>query len=114
MLCFITRAYYGNANFFGGPSSTSVKASDKLKQLEQENEDAMFVIISDAWLDDVEVLEKLSLMFSGQWMRHKSKLLSCGWILVSLGFFLQVTLPCLPHVLFLLATSRELPMETHK
>ncbi|XP_003962556.2 DNA polymerase epsilon subunit 2 isoform X1 [Takifugu rubripes] len=60
-----TRAYYGSMNFFGGPSSTSVKASAKLKQLEEENEDAMFVILSDVWLDNVEVLEKLNLMFSG-------------------------------------------------
>lgn len=52
-------------NFFGGPSTTSVKASAKLKQLEEENEDAMFVIVSDVWLDNVEVMEKLSLMFSG-------------------------------------------------
>uniref|UniRef100_A0A674IMJ6 DNA polymerase epsilon subunit n=1 Tax=Terrapene triunguis TaxID=2587831 RepID=A0A674IMJ6_9SAUR len=60
-----TRAYYGNINFFGGPSSTSVKASAKLKQLEDENEDAMFVFVSDVWLDQVEVLEKLHTMFSG-------------------------------------------------
>ena len=62
---FIARAYYGNMNFFGGPSTTSVKASAKLKQLEEENEDAMFVIVSDVWLDSVEVMEKLNLMFSG-------------------------------------------------
>lgn len=74
-------------NFFGGPSSTSVKASAKLKQLEKENEDAMFVIISDVWLDDVEVLEKLNLMFSGQLVHHKLKLMTCSWILVSLCFF---------------------------
>lgn len=61
----IARAYYGNMNFFGGPSTTSVKASAKLKQLEEENEDAMFVIVSDVWLDNVEVMEKLHLMFSG-------------------------------------------------
>lgn len=101
-------------NFFGGPSSTSVKASAKLKQLEEENEDAMFVIISDVWLDDVEVLEKLNLMFSGQLENHKSKLLTCGWISVSLCFFFQVTLRCLPPVSFLLVTSPVLPMETHK
>lgn len=59
------RAYYGNINFFGGPSATSVKASAKLKQLEEENEDAMFVVVSDVWLDNIEVMEKLSLMFSG-------------------------------------------------
>lgn len=64
-LPFITRAYYGDINFFGGPSATSVKASAKLRQLEEENEDAMFVIISDVWLDNIEVMEKLSLMFSG-------------------------------------------------
>lgn len=59
------RAYYGNINFFGGPSTTAVKASAKLKQLEEENEDAMFVMVSDAWLDSVEVLEKIHTMFSG-------------------------------------------------
>uniref|UniRef100_A0A8C3JUE1 DNA polymerase epsilon subunit n=1 Tax=Calidris pygmaea TaxID=425635 RepID=A0A8C3JUE1_9CHAR len=60
-----TRAFYGNINFFGGPSSASVKASAKLKQLEDENEDAMFVFVSDVWLDQAEVLEKLHMMFSG-------------------------------------------------
>ncbi len=69
--CFIARAYYGNINFFGGPSTTSVKASAKLKQLEEENEDAMFVIVSDVWLDSVEVMEKLHLMFSGLLLHHK-------------------------------------------
>lgn len=64
-LPFITRAYYGDINFFGGPSATSVKASAKLRQLEEENEDAMFVIVSDVWLDNIEVMEKLGLMFSG-------------------------------------------------
>uniref|UniRef100_A0A8D3BAG4 DNA polymerase epsilon subunit n=1 Tax=Scophthalmus maximus TaxID=52904 RepID=A0A8D3BAG4_SCOMX len=72
-----TRAYYGNINFFGGPSTTSVKASAKLKQLEEENEDAMFVIVSDVWLDNVEVMEKLNLMFSGlHTMRNHSHLAS--------------------------------------
>lgn len=63
--CIVSRAYYGNINFFGGPSTTSVKVSAKLKQLEEENEDAMFVIVSDVWLDSVEVMEKLNVMFSG-------------------------------------------------
>lgn len=72
--CFIARAYYGNINFFGGPSTTSVKASAKLKQLEEENEDAMFVVVSDVWLDDVEVMEKLNLMFSGPVLHHSLRL----------------------------------------
>lgn len=62
-------------NFFGGPSTIAVKASAKLKQLEEENEDAMFVIISDLWLDNVEVLEKIQTMFSG--LMHFSKASDC-------------------------------------
>ncbi|KAL4613102.1 DNA polymerase epsilon subunit 2 [Arapaima gigas] len=61
----IMRAYYGDINFFGGPSSTAVKASAKLHRLEEENEDAMFVFVSDVWLDSVEVLDKIRTMFSG-------------------------------------------------
>lgn len=109
-----SRAYYGSMNFFGGPSSTSVKASAKLKQLEEENEDAMFVILSDVWLDNVEVLEKLNLMFSGRLGNHNSKLPTLGRSLVSLCLFFQVTRRCLPPVLFLLATSPALLMETHR
>ncbi|XP_008309347.1 DNA polymerase epsilon subunit 2 [Cynoglossus semilaevis] len=72
------RAYYGNINFFGGPSTTSVKASAKLKKLEEENEDAMFVIISDVWLDSVEVMEKLKVMFSGYAAMPPTCFIFCG------------------------------------
>ncbi|XP_036110143.1 DNA polymerase epsilon subunit 2 isoform X3 [Molossus molossus] len=73
-----TRAYYGNINFFGGPSNTSVKTSAKLKQLEDENKDAMFVIISDVWLDQAEVLEKLHTMFSGYSPAPPTCFILCG------------------------------------
>lgn len=33
--------------------------------MEEENEDAMFVFLSDVWLDQAEVLENLRIMFSG-------------------------------------------------
>lgn len=36
-------------------SSICAKASVKLKQVEQENRDAMFVFLSDVWLDQVKV-----------------------------------------------------------
>ncbi|TSW08324.1 DNA polymerase epsilon subunit 2 [Bagarius yarrelli] len=75
---FTTRAYYGNANFFGGPSTIAVKASAKLKQLEEENVDAMFVIISDLWLDSVEVLEKIQTMFSGYSTMPPTCFIFCG------------------------------------
>uniref|UniRef100_A0A803Y728 DNA polymerase epsilon subunit n=1 Tax=Meleagris gallopavo TaxID=9103 RepID=A0A803Y728_MELGA len=73
-----TRAFYGNINFFGGPSSNSVKASAKLKQLEDENEDAMFVFLSDVWLDQAEVLEKLHTMFSGYSSAPPTCFFFCG------------------------------------
>ncbi|XP_051833879.1 DNA polymerase epsilon subunit 2 [Antechinus flavipes] len=73
-----TRAYYGNVNFFGGPTSTSVKASAKLKHLEEENEDTMFVLVSDVWLDQVEVLEKLHIMFSGYSSVPPTCFIFCG------------------------------------
>uniref|UniRef100_A0A7N8WW56 DNA polymerase epsilon subunit n=1 Tax=Mastacembelus armatus TaxID=205130 RepID=A0A7N8WW56_9TELE len=73
-----TRAYYGNINFFGGPSTTSVKASSKLKQLEEDNEDAMFVIVSDVWLDSVEVMDKLNIMFSGYAAMPPTCFIFCG------------------------------------
>lgn len=50
-----SRSCFGNINFFGGPSLTSVKASTKLHQLESSNDDAMFVFLSDVWLDDIKV-----------------------------------------------------------
>ncbi|XP_054581335.1 DNA polymerase epsilon subunit 2 isoform X4 [Eptesicus fuscus] len=73
-----TRAYYGNINFFGGPSNTSVKTSAKLKQLEDENKDAMFVFISDVWIDQAEVLEKLHTMFSGYSPAPPTCFILCG------------------------------------
>lgn len=49
------RAYFGNLNFFGGPSIVNAATSNRLKQIEAENEDAMFVFLSDVWLDQVKV-----------------------------------------------------------
>ncbi|CAK8693878.1 unnamed protein product [Clavelina lepadiformis] len=60
-----TRAYYGNINFFGGPSPHCGKASSKLLQIEQENEDAMILFLSDVWLDQESVLKKLETLFIG-------------------------------------------------
>ncbi|KAL6041608.1 hypothetical protein STEG23_034739 [Scotinomys teguina] len=73
-----TRAYYGNINFFGGPSNASVKTSAKLRQLEDENKDAMFVFVSDVWLDQVQVLEKLHIMFSGYSPAPPTCFILCG------------------------------------
>lgn len=81
-----------------------MKTSAKLKQLEDENKDAMFVFISDVWLDQVEVLEKLHTMFSGRFhffpvlfwaltRGHVLKLSSLKYIYIFLSsLFLKKTL----------------------
>lgn len=52
----VSRAYFGNINFFGGPSTVQVKASARLAQILTENTDAMFVLLSDVWLDNSRVI----------------------------------------------------------
>ena len=54
------RTYFGNANFFGGPSVSSLKLSAKLKLQEDQNPDAMMVFLSDVWLDQTRVMNILS------------------------------------------------------
>lgn len=61
----VTRTYFGNSNFFGGPSASCLKTSAKLKFKEDQNPDAMVVFLSDVWLDQIQVLEKLRVLFSG-------------------------------------------------
>nr|CAD7430037.1 unnamed protein product [Timema monikensis] len=60
-----SRAYYGNANTFGGPSIVSLKSSTKLLQHEKGNEDSMIVFLADVWLDHFKVMEKLRQLFQG-------------------------------------------------
>lgn len=49
------RTYFGNVNFFGGPSTTSLKFSSAIKIQEDQNPDAMMVFLSDVWLDQITV-----------------------------------------------------------
>ncbi|KAK3092347.1 hypothetical protein FSP39_001653 [Pinctada imbricata] len=78
-----TRSYFGNINFFGGLSNVCAKASVKLKQVEQENQDAMFVILSDVWLDQVKVMEKLRVLFTGYCDMPPTCFILCGNFLSS-------------------------------
>ncbi|TRY54201.1 hypothetical protein DNTS_030465, partial [Danionella cerebrum] len=73
-----TRTYFGNLNFFGGPSRTAVKSSVKLQELEQQNQDAMMVILSDVWVDRAEVLESLHTLFSGYSAMPPTCFILCG------------------------------------
>ncbi len=60
-----TRLYFGNANFFGGPSSICAKSSVKLQAMLEEHSNAMLVFLSDVHLDEPRVMEKLSVLFAG-------------------------------------------------
>jgi len=74
----ITRNYFGNINFFGGPSAVQVKSSEKLAKIEKQNEDAMFVILSDVWLDNPRVMEKLNQLFLGYKDFPPTAFIICG------------------------------------
>lgn len=57
--------YFGNINSFGGKSKTLLRNSKNLLKIEHENEDGMIVFLSDVWIDNIKVMEKLKALFSG-------------------------------------------------
>jgi len=80
-----TRAYFGNVNFFGGPSETSLKTSTVLADMEANNPDAMFVFLSDVWLDKLTVIERLRRLFNGYNSMPPTGFVLCGNFLSSIG-----------------------------
>lgn len=60
-----TRSIFGSINFFGGPLEITPKADQRLKVVEEQNDGAMFVFISDLWLDRPEVMARLKTLFLG-------------------------------------------------
>ncbi|XP_037034070.1 DNA polymerase epsilon subunit 2 [Bradysia coprophila] len=60
-----SRSYFGTANTWGGRSKSLLKSSPRLLQIERSNTDATLVFVSDCWLDNGEVMEKLNMLFSG-------------------------------------------------
>ncbi|GAB6031775.1 DNA polymerase epsilon subunit 2 [Chamberlinius hualienensis] len=61
----LSREYLGNVNFFGGNLVNSVKSSNRLREIEEENPNSSFVFIADVWLDDIKVVNKLRRLFEG-------------------------------------------------
>jgi len=80
-----TRAYFGNVNFFGGPSETSLKTSTVLADMEVNNPDAMFVFLSDVWLDKVSVIDRLRRLFNGYNSMPPTAFVFCGNFLSTVG-----------------------------
>ena len=80
-----TRAYFGNINFFGGEGETSAQASTMLADLEATNTEAMFVFLSDVWLDQASVMERLKRLFSGYSAFPPTAFVLCGNFLSCVG-----------------------------
>ncbi len=57
--------HFGHANVFGGPLEESAKKCAKLKQIESDAAGAMFVFVSDLWLDRVNVFDRLIRLLEG-------------------------------------------------
>ena len=80
-----SRAYFGNVNFFGGPSETSQKNNQVLAEMEANNPDAMFVFLSDVWLDQVDVTDHLRKLFGGYNSMPPTVFVLCGNFLSQVG-----------------------------
>ncbi|KAL1130189.1 hypothetical protein AAG570_013127 [Ranatra chinensis] len=61
----VSRIYFGSPNSFGGPLDLHIRNNRKLLNIEKRRTDSMFVFISDIWLDQPKVLEKLEMLFDG-------------------------------------------------
>ena len=63
--CLSCRNVHGVLDFFGGQPVAAQRAS-AVEQFEINQHDAMFVVISDLWLDKPVVLTKLRKLFEGK------------------------------------------------
>ncbi|XP_044264960.1 DNA polymerase epsilon subunit 2 [Tribolium madens] len=60
-----SRPFFNTINYFGGPSSTPLKDSVKLREHLEKNRGASFMFLSNVWLDHPAIFEKLELLFKG-------------------------------------------------
>lgn len=60
-----SRAYFSTLNTWGGLSKSLLKNSTRLLETEQANTESTLVFLSDCWLDDPIVVEKLQALFMG-------------------------------------------------
>lgn len=61
----ITLTHFPNFDPFPGDQSKSFRLSAQLKTAEERNSNAMIVFLSDVWLDQLKIMEKLRVLFSG-------------------------------------------------
>ncbi|KAH0568424.1 hypothetical protein KQX54_020832 [Cotesia glomerata] len=78
-----SRVSFGADNTFGGPHKTSLKLSEKLKIYEQSHSMNMIVFLSDVWLDNTEVVDKLRVIMEGYSEDPPVAFVLCGHFLSS-------------------------------
>lgn len=61
----LTLSQFPNLCITPYPSMNSHRLSSKLKIAEEANGEAMFVFLSDVWLDQLKVMQKLQILFAG-------------------------------------------------
>ncbi|XP_073990612.1 DNA polymerase epsilon subunit 2 [Rhodnius prolixus] len=61
----VSRVYFGNVNIFGGPNNETLRNNERLKRFEHRKDDAMIIFLSEVWLDQPKVFEKLRILFRG-------------------------------------------------
>jgi hypothetical protein len=60
-ILFNYRSYHGSVNFFGG-SQTAI-SNERLEVIERQNDGAMFVVLSDVYLDKISVSSNFIISF---------------------------------------------------
>lgn len=60
-----SRAYFGSLNTWGGSGAELLKHSARLQEIERLNTEATLVFLSDCWLDQPAVLDRLRTLFAG-------------------------------------------------
>ena len=64
----MSRTVFGTLNYFGGPLETSPKLCNQLLHLEQADDSAMMVFVSDLWLDKPQVVQKFNQVLFYFWI----------------------------------------------
>ncbi|XP_053597166.1 DNA polymerase epsilon subunit 2 [Microplitis demolitor] len=78
-----SRVSFGAENTFGGGHKTLLKLSEKLKIYEQSHSMNMIVFLSDVWLDNSDVLDKLRVIMDGYSEDPPVAFVFCGHFLSS-------------------------------
>ncbi len=84
----VSRSYFGNVNYFGGPNDLNCKSSLALSQA-QLSLDTMICFLSDVWLDSPRVMEKLQTLFIGYSECPPFAFVMCGNFLSELKYGLR-------------------------